>query len=74
MKMHGVHHPRTRVHKLYMKKCNGGRELISVRERFISERRNMEEYFVNSKQDIISKQTWYIIMLKQKNLPKMDHE
>lgn len=49
MTVHGARHPKADIQKLYMKRVDGGRGKISVRECSNSERRSMAKYLVKSK-------------------------
>ena len=51
---HSALHPKSNAIRLYLKRKNGGRGLISIEECVASEIRNLDEYTANSKEEILS--------------------
>ena len=50
--IYGAFHPKSSVNRLYMKRKDGGRGLISLRDCTDSEIRNIEEYIANSEEEL----------------------
>ena len=50
--MYGAFHPKSNVNRLYMKREDGGRGLISLRDCVDSKIRNINEYIANSEEEL----------------------